>query len=108
MNSSGVGVPSFYNVAVENYLSNHIAYNDARIKNEMKVHFYPNPFTEYINIGTSYDELEISILNAEGRVMHHFVTGEKTIHTSEWKPGLYIISVRKDESVVCTERLIRK
>ena len=63
------------------------------IANENKLSVYPNPTSSVLHIDTDYKALEI--FNITGNLMYQSVdNSNRILHVSNFKPGIYIISVR--------------
>ena len=78
------------------------------IKKNMFV-VYPNPVTDYLNISSIYDEIEIEIINIAGKVISDFrVNGKEPIKIdfTNIKNGVYII-ILKTKHETCFRKIIR-
>lgn len=63
---------------------------------------YPNPAADQIFImGIAENELiHVRLFNPQGQIVHSDIPGKSFINVSNFKPGLYIIEIRLDQSVV--------
>lgn len=82
--------------------------NTAMAKQDIRV--YPNPATDAITIQADDAKL-VSIMNITGAIVHHSsVQGysANTINTTALTPGLYTISVLKNDGTTATTRFVKK
>ena len=76
--------------------------------NAPEISLYPNPATDKLNINSTEQINQITIYNNVGQlVLNRKVGGAKTIsiNTSSFKPGIYLIFIEADKSVV-SRRLV--
>lgn len=69
---------------------------------------YPNPFSKYITIESSYESLEILILNKYGQELYSkkLSSGNK-IDFSNLDHGIYIIKVLNDNQIIHVEKIMK-
>ncbi len=65
-----------------------------------KVSIYPNPVNEYLYIKTGYDSVNLKIVDMSGNciISKEDVTSEQAVDVSTLTPGVYILTISKDNN----------
>ena len=91
--------------------------NENKISDEIKLSIYPNPFTNELNINMELVEaskVEIELIAIDGRTVTKvksamFARGYQNIShsTKQLSPGIYFLTVKLNNSLINTEKLIK-
>ena len=91
------------NSLAENWRATETPLSEFKIIQQSTPTVYPNPFTDYIQIGTNAAKMTYSIFNAIG---HEVISGESTddtttISTHNLPSGIYIVKITSDRETIC-------
>jgi hypothetical protein len=75
---------------------------------EKSINIFPNPTSDFINITTTFQLLDISIFNSTGKLVMKEVISSNLIDISRLQPGLYLIQISLDEKQVYRQKILRQ
>lgn len=102
----GMNTPGYFCIDyISTTITNEISFTENIIS---EVTMYPNPTTGILNINNT-ENSKIIITDLSGKILYNkqSYNGIKTINMSNYKAGIYIVSVINESSVV-TEKIIKK
>ncbi|MEM1322717.1 MAG: T9SS type A sorting domain-containing protein, partial [Bacteroidota bacterium] len=73
------------------------------------IQVFPNPFSKHLNILSNNQQVsEIRIYNSLGQLIYFdsITESSKTIHTSNWNTGLYIVEIRNHKNLSFKDKFI--
>lgn len=82
---------------------------DVSFENEDELQFFPNPFSDKINISAGSNELcELMIYDVTSKmVVHKEFTNAVTLHTSALEKGIYLFEVRSKSTIIKRGKLVK-
>jgi hypothetical protein len=91
---------------------------DSEMIAKTDINVYPNPFSNSFYVDYSdlqdYNQVEILVTDMFGKIVYHesgidaFYASKKQVDLSDKSPGMYLVNVRNENSIISKNKIIKK
>lgn len=76
---------------------------------DSKLHFYPNPVTDYIYLSAEYQNATVNITDSRGCIVHQEqMSDTRAVNLNSLSSGMYIISITDANGRISTGKLMKR
>lgn len=73
--------------------------------NNTNIEFYPNPASNYLNINSDTEIIQVDIFNLTGQLVYGDINNQSRIDISHLQKGLYLVNIKDIEGQEITSKL---